>query len=226
MTTKEKPRSKNGDYTHIAIILDRSGSMSSLKLDTIGGFNSFLKKQQEQDGKGTITLVQFATNHHIVDDMAPLEKAELLTNQNYDPSGGSTALLDTLGRSINHVESKIEDAKEKPDKVVFVVITDGLENDSREFSRKQVMDMIKRHEDEMGWDFVFIGANQDSIQEGGRIGVRSSNAMNYAATSKGVQHMYRSLSSNMSSYRRRSKGTGQKIGFFVGEDEEEEESTN
>ena len=136
MTDNKKAREqKDGDYTHIVVVLDRSGSMMGLKADTIGGFNNFLTKQQEVKGKGTLTMVHFADDQRFVEDMSPLENLKALSNETYDPSGPSTALLDAIGRTINRVESTLNELDQKPDKVVFVIITDGLENSSREFNR-------------------------------------------------------------------------------------------
>lgn len=227
MTDSKKAREqKDGDYTHIVVVLDRSGSMRGLKADTIGGFNDFLAKQQEVKGKGTLTMVHFADDQRFIEDMSPLENLKALTNETYDPSGSSTALLDTIGRTINRIENTLNGLEQKPDKVVFVIITDGQENSSREFSRSQIMEMIKRHEDEMDWDFVFIGANQDAIAEGSNMGVRATNSLNYDASHLGVKCMYSSLTSNMTNYReiKRSK-SGEKIGFFASPDTEETEDT-
>ena len=214
----------------IYCLIDRSGSMANCVDDTIGGFNDFLAKQREVEGKGTLTMIHFADDQKLTEDMSSLENMKDLTSKTYDPSGSSTALLDTIGRTINRVESTLNELEQKPDKVVFVIITDGQENSSREFKRSQIMEMIKRHEDEMDWDFVFIGANQDAIAEGSNMGVRATNSLNYAASGEGVRCMYSSLTSNMTSYRlaKRSK-SDKKIGFFapsIEETEGTEESTS
>jgi len=211
------------EYTHISVIIDKSGSMHGTQTDTIGGFNTFLGEQQEVDGKGTLTLIQFDDQYEVHEDMSPLNSVESLTHKTYAPRG-STALLDAIGKTINTTESKIKDLKKKdrPEKVIFLIITDGHENASREFSKSNISEMVKRHEDDDGWDFVFIGANIDSFSEGGGMGVRACNTSNYISTSKGTRDLYNNLSGNMTSYRCRSN-VGEKIGFFEEEDKIETE---
>lgn len=210
--------------THITIILDKSGSMGSLVNDTIGGFNQFLKTQREVEGEATLTLVQFNGNYDLISDMVPLTTASELNKQNYSPNGG-TALLDAIGRTINNVESLLDEKSEdeKPEKVIFVIITDGQENESREFTRDQVMTMINNHRDEKGWEFVFIGANQDAIQGGNSIGVRAGNSLNYSASAIGTQAMYSSLTRSMTSYRSKSSLDAASTAFFADDTPDEKE---
>lgn len=214
------------NYTHISILLDKSGSMGSCLNDTIGGFNQFLKTQKEVDGEATVTLVQFNNNYDMIIDMLPLTNAEDLSTRNYQPNGG-TALLDAIGRTINNVEAKLSEKNEdeKPEKVIFVIITDGEENASREFARDQIMTMINNHRGEQKWEFVFIGANQDAIQAGGSMGIRAGNTLNYAADSRGVHAMYASLTQSMTNYR--SLDTNAKenadIAFFADKDNNTQE---
>ena len=208
-------------YTHISVIIDKSGSMSSTKTDTIGGFNTFLKEQQDVDGTGTLTLIQFDDQYEVHENMSPLENAEDLTSKTYSPRG-STALLDAIGKTINTTEANLKELSddEQPEKVIFVVITDGYENASREFNKSQISEMVKRHEEDDEWDFVFIGANMDSIAEGGSMGVRACNTLNYCATGEGTRNLYKGLSDNMTSYRcSTSRGKGGKIGFFENEED-------
>lgn len=197
MTTE---RQGSSYYTHISVVLDRSGSMQSIIDDTIGGFNKFLTDQKGVDGKATITLVQFDDQYEVLKNMEPLENVSNLTSETYVPRG-STALLDAIARTINRVEQKILELENKPDKVIFVIITDGQENASREFNKNNVFEMIRRCEQENKWQFVFMGANQDAITEAGSLGIRSSNSLTYGANSGGVQSAFRSLSTNMTSYR-------------------------
>ena len=208
---------KKKDHTHISVIIDKSGSMSSTRDDTIGGFNTFLKEQQDINGTGSLTLIQFDDQYEVHEDMSPLENVENLTLKTYAPRG-STALLDAIGKTINSTESKIKELDEKPEKVIFLIITDGYENASREFTKSNISEMIKRHEEEDEWDFVFIGANMDAISEGGSMGVRAFNSTNWDQSAEGTRHLYCAVSSNMTSYRKRGK-TEKKIGFF------EEDST-
>jgi uncharacterized protein YegL len=201
-------------YTHISVVLDRSGSMASCLKDTIGGFNQFLKTQKELEGEATMTLVQFDDQYEMLMDMVPITNASELNDKTYVPRGW-TALLDAIGRTINSVEFKIAEKDEKPEKVIFVIITDGEENKSREFNREQIMKMIDAHRSENKWEFVFIGANQDAIKAGGDIGVRAASSLNYVATSAGTTDMYASLTKCMTSYRSRSLDKSMEMGFFT-----------
>jgi len=202
-------------YTHISVIIDKSGSMANTQTDTIGGFNTFLKEQQDIEGTGTLTLIQFDDRYEVHENMSPLSGAVSLNKKTYAPRG-STALLDAIGKTINLTEGNLKEMKKKdyPEKVIFLIITDGEENASREFKKSNISEMIKRHEEEDEWDFVFIGANMDAIAEGGSMGLRAFNTANYDASSAGTQHLYCSVSSNMTSYRKRSKSDDKKMGFF------------
>lgn len=215
---KEK---KENNYTHMLVILDRSGSMAGLTNSTIAGFNGFMKEQKNVSGKATASLVQFATNQSWVYDFLPIQEVSDLTTKTYEANGSSTALCDSIARAVHRTEDQIKGMEEKPDNIVVVIITDGLENSSKEFKKDYVCKIIKSHEEE-GWDFVFLGANQDAISEGGNVGIRSTNAMTYAANAEGIQYMYACVSSGLTSYRnKRSSGDTGKIGFFIDEEEEE-----
>lgn len=194
------------DYTHLIIILDRSGSMSNVRVDMQGGFDAFVKDQQELEGEATLTLAQFDTDYDIVHDNIAIAN---VPNLNLVPRGG-TALLDALGRTMNTERERIleMDADDKPEKIICVVITDGYENSSHEYNRKQIFDMIDdlENEEDPQWDFVFLGANQDAIAEGGSMGVRATKSITYDASSEGTSMAFKSLSKNMSSYRCSEKG--------------------
>ena len=213
MKKTKKQKSKKLVSTHIAVVLDKSGSMSTCLNDTIGGFNQFLKTQKELKGKATITLAQFNDNYELISDMKSLDESEELTINNYIPSG-FTALLDAIGKTINDVEAKIKDMpkKSRPEKVIFVIITDGEENRSREFKKDQIMQMINSHRDEKKWEFVFIGANQDAIQSGDQIGIVAGSSLNYTQDPQGTRTMYSCLTSSMSAYR--SRDVNDKSDFF------------
>jgi len=207
------------NYTHISVCLDKSGSMGCLVNDTIGGFNRFLKTQREVEGEVTLTLVKFNGNYDPIFDMVALTNDVELNSYNYSPEG-STALLDAIGRTINNVESKISEMAEeaRPEKVIFVIITDGEENASREFNREQIMQMINNHREEQKWEFVFIGANQDAIQAGSNIGVRAGYSLTYDASAAGTQMMYCSLTDSMTNYRKRSVDASLSADFFDAQD--------
>jgi hypothetical protein len=191
------------DYTHISLVLDRSGSMSSVRDDTIGGFNRFLEEQQAVPGKATFTLVLFDSNavefKSVASDIKGIPK---LTKETYVP-GDYTPLYDAIGKTIDATGNFLEklSESERPAKVVFVVMTDGQENASREFSLDRVRSMIERQKKNYAWEFVFLGANIDSYAVGGSLCVGASNTMNFGATGQSVNAAYGSTSSNLRSYR-------------------------
>lgn len=189
--------------TLIAVVLDRSGSMGSIFEDTCGGFNRFVEEQKkETSDEALMTLTQFSTDYNVVFNARPLNEVPLLSQENYR-IGGGTALLDAMGKTINDVGAALRAMpdSERPEAVVFVVITDGEENSSREFTKDKIGEMIKHQEEKYAWNFVFLGANFDAIQAGGSLGIRTANAMNFKASSKGAQVMYASLGDNVRRYR-------------------------
>ena len=167
----------NQKLVDIVIVLDRSGSMAAVVDDTIGGFNTFVDGQKAAEGEARLTLTQFDTEYEIVYERKEIGKVSPLNGSSYVPRGG-TALLDAIGRTISAVRGRLssEDALERPFKVVFVIITDGHENSSREFDRSQIFEMIRQRQDEDGWEFLFLGANQDAIHEAGAIGISADKA--------------------------------------------------
>lgn len=191
-------------YTDINIVLDRSGSMSSVKRDTIGGFNQFLQEQQAVPGESTITLAQFDNIYEIIYDAAKLSEAEPLTDATFVPRG-STALLDAIGRTIYNTGERLSALPEdqRPDKVVFVILTDGEENSSREYSADRINEMISHQRDVYKWQFVFLGANQDAITTASKIGIHAHAALTYAANATGVAAAFGSASKRLASYRAR-----------------------
>lgn len=193
--------------TDITIVLDRSGSMSTIRDDTIGGFNSFLKDQKETDEGDRLTLVQFDTVYETVHDNIPLSEVPELGTETFVPRGG-TALLDALGRTINDTGARLAklDEKDRPNKVIFVIITDGEENSSREFAgpngHKQIMEMIQHQTEKYSWQFMYIGANQDAIQVGNALGISAGSSMSYAASTVGTQNTWKGLSRSVTSRKR------------------------
>jgi len=190
----------------IVMVLDRSGSMSGCQDATIKGFNEFLKDQKKQPGEARLTLVQFDHKYENVYDGLALNDVPLLTSQTFQPRG-FTALLDAIGKTINSTGRRLEAMPEarRPGRVLFVILTDGHENHSREFNAKQVFAMIRHQEDKYGWKFVFIGADQDAIASAGALGIKPDAAMNYKGTPDGTRHMFRAVSTSAASYR---AGTG------------------
>jgi len=167
--------------TDISVLLDRSGSMQSIKADTIGGFNEFLKAQKELPGEATLTLVQFDSGgYDRVIDAKPIVQAEPLTDATFLPRG-NTPLLDSMARAIRETGERLKvmaDAS-RPEKVVMVIITDGEENSSREFSRDAVMAMVAHQRDTYKWEFIYLGANQDAIKAAASMGIPAAFAASY-----------------------------------------------
>ena len=194
----------NPDYTHISVILDRSGSMESIRDDTIGGFNTFLNEQRQQPGKATLTLVQFDSQdpYEVIHRFLPVGDVPELTPATYVPRA-TTPLLDAIGRGINDLEKCLFDMPpaERPAKVVFVVITDGQENASREFRRDQILKMIKDKEGHYGWQFVFLSADLDAMEDAERQGFQPRFSLAFDKTGKGTRDAWGSVSEKISNVR-------------------------
>lgn len=191
------------DYTHISFVLDRSGSMQSLRTDTIGGFNRFLEDQQTVPGKATMTLVQFDTmGIDTMQNATDIKSVPKLSMETYVPRDG-TPLYDAIGKTIEETGAFLKNTSEsdRPAKVVFVVMTDGMENASTKFDLKRVREMIEHQKTAYKWEFVFMGANIDSYAVGGSVGVAGANTMNFAANSSGVKFAYAGTSSNLRKFR-------------------------
>ncbi len=192
------------NLTSINVVLDRSGSMASLTQDTIGGFNTFLKEQKTVPGEALFTLAQFDHEYELVHDCVPIADVPELNTTSYVPRG-STALLDALGRTILATGIKLAAMKEedRPSKVIFVVLTDGQENHSKEHTHAKIMEMIKHQTDAYKWQFVYLGANQDAIQAGSTMGFTygTNSSYNYNATKGGTRRSYRLISESLTSAR-------------------------
>lgn len=207
------------NLTDITIVLDRSGSMQSVSTDTIGGFNEFLKSQKAAPGEATLTLAQFDDVYEIVHQGVNIQDVPDLTTETFIPRG-YTALLDAIGRSIIATGSRLAalPESERPSKVIFVILTDGHENASKEMTRAKITEMINHQTKAYQWEFVFLGANQDAIQAGAAMGVSANNSMTYAANAVGTQCVFASVGKRMTSYR----AGGQSMGFFEDEDREDQ----
>ena len=177
----------------VVVVADRSGSMTSIAADAIGGYNTFLKEQQSAKGAANLTLVMFDDKYEVAVDSVPIKNAEPLTSATFVPRG-STALNDAIGRSISALEAKA------PKKAIVCIITDGGENSSREFTGETAKAKIKAAE-ARGWQVVYLAANQDAFAVGGALGFNQANIQNFAATGDGVKAAYSSISSRSSSYR-------------------------
>jgi Mg-chelatase subunit ChlD len=186
----------------LVCILDRSGSMRDLAKDTIGGYNSFLEKQRKEPGEAAVTTVLFDDKYELVLENEPLAKAPEMTSETYY-ARGMTALLDAVGRTIMDTAGRMEKEGICPAKrrVVFLIMTDGLENASREYDRAAVRKMISDTTERYHWQYVFLGANIDSVAEAQSIGISSKNAANYEASGDGVQDSFARMSAAASAAR-------------------------
>lgn len=192
--------------TELVFILDRSGSMSGLESDTIGGFNSMLQKQNKEEGEANVTTVLFDDQIEIIHDRFPIEVVRPLNEADYYVRG-CTALLDAVGSTVKKIENIQTRLPEelRAEKVIFVITTDGQENASQEYSANMVKKMIEKNQ-EKGWEFLFLGANIDAVQEAEKIGIRRTHAASYKNDSRGVQLNYQATA-NVISYMRSSKSS-------------------
>jgi len=190
------------DLTAILMILDRSGSMTPLADDTVGGFNGFITQQKAEPGDAVVTLVLFNHDYEPVYNVRPIRQVEPLTAKQYHP-GGNTALLDAIGRGVHDLGKKLADMDEadRPGKVIVVIMTDGQENASKEYKRDQVRKIIEEQTDKYGWSFSFLGANVDAFAEAGAIGVGKASTMNFAATGVGVRSSLGLVSACVAAFR-------------------------
>lgn len=181
--------------TEIVFILDRSGSMRGLEADTIGGFNSMIIKQKKEEGEAYVSTVLFDDQCKVIHDRVPMNKVPVMTDKEYYVRG-CTALLDAVGGAIHHIANvhKYARDEERPEKTLFVITTDGMENASKRYSYKKVQTMIKKQQEKYGWEFIFIGANIDAVQEAKRFGIRKERAVNYVHDETGTEVVYRSVS--------------------------------
>ena len=188
--------------THISMVIDRSGSMNSIRQDTIGGLNTFLDEQRKDPENTRITYVQFDDVYEVVYDNVEVKYIPEITREHFVPRG-MTALLDAIGKTIHRTASFIaaQPESERPNKVVFVIVTDGHENASHDFTRSAIHELItsKQAED---WQFVFLAANQDAIATGTSFGIRSTSNMNYTAGKVGVKNVFAAASNKAGLFKR------------------------
>lgn len=180
--------------TEIVFILDRSGSMSGLEKDTIGGFNSLIKKQRKEPGEAIVSTVLFDDTCEVVHDRVPMEKVQAMTEDTYFVRG-CTALLDALGGAIHHIGNihKYARDEDRPEKTMFIITTDGMENASRRYTYKKVKQMVERQKEKYGWEFLFLGANMDAVEVAGRMGIRADRAATYQCDEEGTALNYEVL---------------------------------
>jgi len=197
----------------VTVILDRSGSMDAIASDVVGGFNSFLARQLREPGECRLTLVQFDEQYEVLYAGVPLADVPKLTVKTYQPRG-STALLDAVGRTIDANGRRFNELQEsaRPDRVLMVIITDGLENASTDYTREQIFKMISTQQDVYHWSFLFLAANQDAIAEGARLGIGAQQSMDFAPTGSGVREGSLRVSRAVSAFRATGKVTDHSTG--------------
>lgn len=194
----------NSNLTEIVFVLDRSGSMSGLEQDTIGGFNSMLQKQKTETGDAVVSTVLFDHECQVIHDRVPIKKVEPMTAQQYF-TRGSTALLDALGGAIHHIANVHKYAREedRPAKTIFIITTDGFENASRRYTAEKVRSMVKHEQEKYGWEFLFLGANIDAITVARDYGIAADRAVRYECDERGTELNFDTITTVLSSVRRR-----------------------
>jgi len=187
--------------TELVFILDRSGSMSGLTSDTIGGYNSFLEKQKETEGECLVSTVLFNQNSKVVHDRVPLNEIEPMTKKDYYASG-CTALIDAMGGAIHHIRNVHRYIREEdvPEHTIFVIMTDGLENASTKYSSDDVKKMVKQQE-EKGWEFLFLGANIDAVETAKEYGITEDRAVDFLCDKEGMGTNFEALSESVGKFR-------------------------
>ena len=188
--------------TELVFILDRSGSMSGLEQDTIGGFNSLIEKQKKEPGQTLVSTVLFDNFSEVIHDRLPLDEVPAMTDREYYVRG-CTALLDAVGGAIHHIGNihKYARKEDVPEKTLFVITTDGMENASHRYDYARVRDMIRRQQEKYGWEFLFLGANIDATAEAKRFGIAPERAANYHCDKKGTALNYAIISDVVRSVR-------------------------
>lgn len=182
------------ETSELVFILDRSGSMSGLEKDTIGGFNSLIQKQRKEKGKCYVSCVLFDDVQEVIYDRVPVNEVKKMTQKQYY-ARGCTALLDAMGGAIHHIGNVHKYSKEEIGKTLFIIITDGLENSSKRYTYVTIKQMVERQKEKYGWEFIFIGANMDVIQEANKFGI--DQAVRYACDEEGIALNYSVLSENI-----------------------------
>ena len=188
--------------TELVFILDRSGSMSGLERDTIGGFNSMIEKQKKEEGEAVVSTVLFDNESVVIHDRLPLDKVPRMTEREYF-TRGCTALLDAVGGTIYHIGNVHKYARKEdvPEKTLFIITTDGYENASRRYDYDKVRKMIERQKEKYGWEFLFLGANIDAAREAARFGIDADRAANYHADSVGTEVIYEAVCETVCDFR-------------------------
>jgi len=192
--------------SEIICIIDRSGSMESIKNDAIGGFNTFLDEQKKLHGQATLTYIQFDTEYEVIHENKPLIDVQPINDSIYTPRG-RTALLDAVGKTIEATGRRLANTPEenRPEKVIVAILTDGEENSSRQYNLSNIKEMIKHQKEKYSWEFIFLGANQDAFAEATKIGIDKEDTFNFSSTGIGVKMAYSDMSRSVKRYRTQQK---------------------
>ena len=190
------------NLTEMVFILDRSGSMAGLESDTIGGFNSMIARQKKESGDACVSTVLFSHESMVLHDRVDLKEIEPMTENEYRV-GGSTALIDAIGGAIHHIGNvhKYARSEDVPEHTVFVIITDGFENASHRYTADEVRRMVSRQKEKDGWEFLFLGANIDAVQEAARFGINANRAVEYTCDSEGTRKNFSALGKAVKGFR-------------------------
>ena len=183
------------NLTELVFILDRSGSMAGLEDDTIGGFNAMIEKQKAEPGQAYVSTVLFDNERDVIHDRVDIQNVQPMTRKEYYVRG-CTALLDAVGNAIHHIGNVHKYAREedRPEKTLFVITTDGMENASQHYTSERVKQMIERQKEKYGWEFLFLGANIDAAAEAKRFGISADRAVNYKCDEEGTALNYEVIS--------------------------------
>ena len=200
---KSQKDRQTGAYTEIVCILDRSGSMSAIRNDTIGGFNEFLIQQKKVEGEARLTLVLFDDQYDVVHNNVDIKAVEPLTEDTFVPRG-RTAMLDAIGRTLSTLVDRIDKASpaKQPNKVIISILTDGEENASQEYDRKSIFDMIATLREKRGWEFVFLAANQDVVAAAESLSIDSRSSVRFRSDGESTRKAFRGMSNMFTSRRR------------------------
>ncbi len=194
------------NITELVFIVDRSGSMSGLEADTIGGFNAMIEKQRKEDGECFVSTVLFDNESEVLHDRVRLSQIKPMTDRDYTV-GGCTALIDAIGGAIRHIGNihKYSRPEDVPEHTMFIITTDGMENASHRFTAERVKQMIERQKEKYGWEFLFIGANIDAVETAARYGIGRDRAVNYHADKEGTRVVYETVSKAVCTVRGRER---------------------
>ena len=182
------------NLTEMVFILDRSGSMTGLEADTIGGFNGMIERQKKAEGEALVSTVLFSDRSRVIHDRVDLKKIEPMTDAQYFV-GGCTALIDAIGGAIHHIANVHKYAREedRPEHTLFVIMTDGMENASRRYTADQVRTMVEHEKAKYGWEFLFLGANIDAVETAARFGIREDRSVTFRNDSVGQALNYEGI---------------------------------